>query len=244
MDSRQKSDHSPTFLRHYTYVPPPPKSTGRRRVTRVLLWSTTLIGLPLGLLAMSWLIMLPDTDLLARTNPPSTALMDARQAQAKNQSRAIGRQWMWVPLSYLSSSPCGRGAEDASFSLTKDSTGKELKRQPNASRSRRTKRGGSTITPLWPKTSICHPKLLFLKAREALITRSLEQHLTKKRILGCTSTSPVGQVMALKLRPVTLRKLLISQPTKPPGWRLFCRRRVDMIPGEKPLSSLDATNVF
>ena len=117
MDSRQKPDHSPTFLRHYTYDPPPPKSTGRRRVTRVLLWSTALIGLPLGLLAMSWLIMLPDTDLLARTNPTSTALMDARRAQAKKQSRAIGRQWMWVPLSRIS--PHLRhavvAAEDASF---------------------------------------------------------------------------------------------------------------------------------
>ena len=66
MDARQKPDHSPTFLRHYTYDPPPPKSTGRRRVTRVLLWSTALIGLPLGLLAMSWLIMLPDVDVLGR----------------------------------------------------------------------------------------------------------------------------------------------------------------------------------
>ncbi len=187
MDSRQKPDHSPTFLRHYTYDPPLPKSTGRRAATRVLLWSTALIGLPLGLLAVSWLIMLPDTDLLARTNPTSTALMDARQAQAKKQSRAIGRQWMWVPLSRIS--PHLRhavvAAEDASFFTHEGFDWEGMKEAAKYNlEAGELKRGGSTITQQLAKNLyLSSERSLFRKAREALITRSLEQHLTKKRIL-------------------------------------------------------------
>ncbi|MGZ8384922.1 MAG: monofunctional biosynthetic peptidoglycan transglycosylase [Nitrospira sp.] len=187
MDSRQKSDHSPTFLRHYTYDPPPPKSTGRRTVTRVLLWSTTLIGLPLGLLAMSWLIMLPDVDVLARTNPISTALMDHRQTQAKKQARGAPRQWMWVPLSRIS--PHLRhavvAAEDASFFSHKGFDWEGMKEAAKYNlEAGELKRGGSTITQQLAKNLyLSSERSLFRKAREALITRSLEQHLTKNRIL-------------------------------------------------------------
>nr|WP_217490813.1 biosynthetic peptidoglycan transglycosylase [Candidatus Nitrospira nitrificans] len=187
MDARQKSDHSPTFLRHYTYDPPPPKSTGRRRVTRVLLWSTALIGLPLGLLVMGWLIMLPDTDLLAKTNPTSTALMDARQAQATKQRHASGRQWMWVPLSRIS--PHLRhavvAAEDASFFTHEGFDWEGMKEAAKYNlEAGEFKRGGSTITQQLAKNLyLSSERSLFRKAREALITRSLEQHLTKKRIL-------------------------------------------------------------
>src|SRR6187549_3113287 len=117
MNSRRKTNHGPTFLRHYTYDPPPSKSTGRRTMARVLLWSAVLIGLPLGILTRSWLATLPDVAILAITNPTSTALMDHRLDHAKKQGRAIGRHWMWVPLSRIS--PHLRhavvAAEDASF---------------------------------------------------------------------------------------------------------------------------------
>ena len=46
------------------------------------------------------------------------------------------------------------------------------------------KRGGSTITQQLAKNLyLSSERSLFRKAREALITRSLEQHLTKERIL-------------------------------------------------------------
>jgi len=187
MDSRQKTDHSPTFLRHYTYDPLPPKSTGRRRVTRVLLWSTALIGLPLGLLAMTWLILLPDVDVLARANPKSTALMDHRQTQAKQQGRAAPRQWMWMPLSRIS--PHLRhavvAAEDASFFTHEGFDWEGMKEAAKYNlEAGELKRGGSTITQQLAKNLyLSSERSLFRKAREALITRSLEQHLTKKRIL-------------------------------------------------------------
>jgi monofunctional biosynthetic peptidoglycan transglycosylase len=47
------------------------------------------------------------------------------------------------------------------------------------------KRGGSTITQQFAKNLyLSSERSLLRKAREALITRSLEHHLTKERILG------------------------------------------------------------
>ncbi|MFY4730085.1 transglycosylase domain-containing protein, partial [Nitrospira sp. BLG_2] len=117
MDARRKANHTPTFLRHYTYDPPPRKSTGRRTVGRLLLWSVLLIGLPVSVLVLSWLSTLPDTDLLARTNPTSTALMDHRLARAAEQGRAGKRQWLWTPLSRIAPElqRAVIAAEDASF---------------------------------------------------------------------------------------------------------------------------------
>lgn len=187
MSSRHKASPSPTFLRHYTYDPPPPKSTSRRRVARFLLWSAVLIGLPLGILALSWLSILPDVELLARVNPTSTALMEARQAQAKERGRAIGRQWTWVPLSRIS--PHLRravvAAEDASFFTHEGFDWEGIKEAAKYNlEAGELKRGGSTITQQLAKNLyLSSERSLFRKAREALITRSLEQHLTKKRIL-------------------------------------------------------------
>lgn len=187
MDSRRKANHSPTFLRHYTYDPPSPKSTGRRSVARVFLWSALLIGLPFGILALGWLITLPDIDVLARINPTSTALMDARQAQAKERGRPIGRQWTWVPLSRIS--PHLRhavvAAEDASFFTHEGFDWEGMKEAAIYNlEAGEFKRGGSTITQQLAKNLyLSSERSLFRKAREALITRSLEQHLTKKRIL-------------------------------------------------------------
>jgi monofunctional biosynthetic peptidoglycan transglycosylase len=187
MDSRRKANHSPTFLRHYTYDPPLPKSTGRRRVARFLLWSTVLIGLPVGILALSWLITLPDVDVLARINPTSTALMDHRHAQAKEKGRAAARQWMWVPLSQIS--PHLRhavvAAEDASFFTHEGFDWEGIREAAKYNlEAGELKRGGSTITQQLAKNLyLSSERSLFRKAREALITRSLERHLTKKRIL-------------------------------------------------------------
>lgn len=187
MNSRQKTNHSPTFLRHYTYDPPPSKSTGKRTATRVLLWITVLIGLPLGLVAISWLILLPDTDLLIKTNPISTALMDARQAQANKQGHVIGRLWTWVPLSRIS--PHLRravvAAEDASFFTHEGFDWEGMKEAAKYNlEAGEFKHGGSTITQQLAKNLyLSSERSLFRKAREALITRSLEQHLTKNRIL-------------------------------------------------------------
>lgn len=187
MDSNRKPSHSPVFLRHYTYEPPPLKSTGRSRIRRVLLWAILLIGLPLGILALSWFMTLPDVERLTRTNPTSSALMEARQTQAKEQGRSVKRQWMWVPLSRIS--PHLRhavvAAEDASFFTHEGFDWEGIKDAAMHNlEAGEFKRGGSTITQQLAKNLyLSSERSLFRKAKEALITRELEQRLPKKRIL-------------------------------------------------------------
>lgn len=187
MDSNRKPSHSPVFLRHYTYEPPPLKSTGRSRIRRVLLWSTLLIGFPLGILMLSWFMTLPDVERLTRTNPTSSALMEARQTQAKEQGRSVKRQWMWVPLSRIS--PHLRhavvAAEDASFFTHEGFDWEGIKDAAMHNlEAGEFKRGGSTITQQLAKNLyLSSERSLFRKAKEALITRELEHRLSKKRIL-------------------------------------------------------------
>lgn len=187
MNSKRNSRRNAVFQRYYSYDPPSSKSTRARKTSRRLLWSIVLIGLPIGILGLSWLITLPDVSLLARTNPTSTALMEARETQAKDQARAIGRHWVWVPLSRIS--PHLRhavvAAEDASF-FTHEGFDWEGIRDAALYNleAGEMKRGGSTITQQLAKNLyLSSERSLLRKAREALITRSLEQHLTKKRIL-------------------------------------------------------------
>jgi monofunctional glycosyltransferase len=156
-------------------------------VTRVLLWSTLLIGLASGLLALSWLMTLPDVEILARINPTSTALMDHRLASTTKQGRTAKRKWVWVPLSRIAPDlqRAVIAAEDASFFIhegfdwdgIRDAAFYNLE-------AGEMKRGGSTITQQLAKNLyLSSERSLFRKAREALITRSLEQRLTKIRIL-------------------------------------------------------------
>ncbi len=187
MDERQKTSQSPIFFRPYTYDPRPPKSTNRRPIVRILLWCAIFIGLPLALLVTSWLITLPDVTALARTNPTSTALMETRQTQAKGQRRPIRHQWMWVPLSRIS--PHLRhavvAAEDASFFNHEGFDWEGIKDAAMHNlEAGEFKRGGSTITQQLAKNLyLSTERSLLRKAREALITHHLEQHLSKKRIL-------------------------------------------------------------
>lgn len=187
MDSRRKANHSPIFLRHYTYDPPRSKSTGRRTAARFLLWSTVLIGLPLGILALGWLSTLPDVDILARTNPTSTALMDHRLARTAQQGRAGKRQWIWTPLSKIAPElqRAVIAAEDASFFVHEGFDWEGIRDAALYNlEAGELKRGGSTITQQLAKNLyLSSERSLFRKGREALITRSLEHRLTKTRIL-------------------------------------------------------------
>lgn len=187
MDEQQRASQSPIFFRPYTYDPPPLKSTGRSRIRRVFLWGTLFIGLPLGILMLSWFMTLPDVKHLTRTNPTSTALMETRQTQAKEQGRPIKRQWVWVPLSRIS--PHLRHAvvvaEDASFFIHDGFDWEGIKEAAKYNiEAGELKRGGSTITQQLAKNLyLSSERSLLRKAREALITHHLEQHLPKNRIL-------------------------------------------------------------
>jgi monofunctional biosynthetic peptidoglycan transglycosylase len=153
----------------------------------MLLWSALIVGLPIGLLALTWLITLPDVATLARNNPTSTALMESRQARASEQGRAIPRQWTWVPISRISShlQRAVIAAEDASFFIHEGFDWEGIRDAAiHNLEAGEMKRGGSTITQQLAKNLYLSPeRSLWRKAREALITRSLEHRLTKERIL-------------------------------------------------------------
>ena len=148
-----------------------------------------IIGLclPIGAVLFLWLLEMPDVSILRATNPTVTALMEARQAQAAAQGHTIGRHWIWVPLSRIS--PSLRQAvvagEDASFFTHEGFDWEGIKDAALYNiEAGKLKRGGSTITQQLAKNLyLSSERSLVRKAREALITRSLEQHLTKERIL-------------------------------------------------------------
>jgi monofunctional biosynthetic peptidoglycan transglycosylase len=153
----------------------------------VLLLLLLCLAVPAAALAMVWLLTLPDVSTLRTANPSSTALMDARQAEADAAGARLARHWVWVPLSRIS--PHLRravvAAEDASFFThegfdwegMKDAALYDIEQGA-------LKRGGSTITQQLAKNLyLSSERSILRKAQEALITRSLEHHLTKQRIL-------------------------------------------------------------
>jgi len=162
------------------------KSTARSR-SRVKAFLIIGLCLPVGAVLFFWLLEMPDVSVLRATNPTVTALMEARQAQAKAKGDAIGRQWTWVPLSRIS--PYLRqavvAAEDASFFTHEGFDWKGIKDAALYNlEAGNLKRGGSTITQQLAKNLyLSSERSLHRKVREALITRSLEHHLTKERIL-------------------------------------------------------------
>jgi monofunctional biosynthetic peptidoglycan transglycosylase len=162
------------------------KSTVPRR-SGLMLTAILCLGLPTAALIWIWLATMPDVSSLRRANPTSTALMESRQAQAMQQGRHIGRHWIWVPLARIS--PHLRravvAAEDASFFTHEGFDWEGMKEAALYDLEKgELKRGGSTITQQLAKNLyLSSERSLLRKAHEALITLSLEQQLSKDRIL-------------------------------------------------------------
>jgi monofunctional glycosyltransferase len=162
------------------------KSTARSR-SRVKAFLIIGLCLPIGAVLFFWLLEMPDVSALRATNPTVTALMEARRTQAKAKGYTLERHWTWVPLSRIS--PYLRQAvvegEDASFFTHEGFDWEGIKDAALYNlEAGKLKRGGSTITQQLAKNLyLSSERSLLRKAREALITRALEQHLTKERIL-------------------------------------------------------------
>lgn len=162
------------------------KST-RRTLARMIVWGLVFAGLPVGAMAFVWLVTLPDVARLATSNPTSTAVMDSRMAASKASGRPEVRTWIWVPLSRISPHlpRAVIAAEDASFFIHEGFDWEGIKDAAMHNlEAGEMKRGGSTITQQLAKNLyLSSERSLLRKAREALITRSLEHGLTKERIL-------------------------------------------------------------
>ncbi len=156
------------------------------RIHPVMLCILAVIVL-LGGVCFYWLLTFPDVAALKTANPPSTALMDARERQARSDDKPFRRRWTWVPLGQIAPAlqRAVIAAEDAQFFLhegfdwegLKDAAVKNIE-------AGKVTHGGSTITQQLAKNLYLSSERSFLrKAQEALITRALEHHLSKRRIL-------------------------------------------------------------
>jgi monofunctional glycosyltransferase len=169
------------------YHPSMVKSNLSRRLARLLFRLLLLTALALSGIAGWWWLTFPDIAALAKVNPTTTALIEARAADARREDRPVAPRWTWTPLSRISShlQKAVIVSEDASFFRhegfdwggIQDATLRNIKAGKLA-------RGGSTITQQLAKNLyLSSEKNLLRKVHEALIARSLERRLSKKRIL-------------------------------------------------------------
>jgi len=133
------------------------------------------------------LIAFPDVAALAKERPKTTAFMEQRKKQLRLDGKNDDLKWTWV--SYGRISPSLRRAvlvaEDNAFYDHEgvDTTAMKEAFERNWKRGKVT-HGGSTITQQLAKNLYLSPSRNPLrKVREYFIARSLEKHLTKKRIL-------------------------------------------------------------
>ncbi len=163
----------------------PPRSPRRwsRAVARVAEVGTILVAT--GALAL-W-CSIPKTGRLADENPVSTAFIDLRRDQAAADGHPFKLEWQWRPLGkisrYLRASLIY--AEDYNF-YRHDGVDWDAVEQALDSNLDKgaVAVGGSTITQQLAKNLYLSPsRSLVRKLREMLIAFSLEDHLTKTRIL-------------------------------------------------------------
>jgi monofunctional glycosyltransferase len=148
----------------------------------VALWAALCA---LALAALFWLT-LPSAGPLRTSNPPSTALIDARAREARKLGRAARRNQHWTPLSRISPwlQQAVVNSEDARFfqhhGFDVVETGVALEQ---AVEKGRLGRGASTLTQQLAKNLwLGEERSLLRKAREYLLARRLEG-LGKPRIL-------------------------------------------------------------
>ena len=140
----------------------------------------------IAFLAYEWLTF-PDVARLAKETPKSTAFMDQRREQLRDEGKDDTLHYTFVPYDRIS--PYLRRAvlvaEDDSFY---EHHGVDVKGMQEAIekdwKKKKLARGGSTITQQLAKNLYLSPSRNPLrKLKEFFIARALEEHLTKKRIL-------------------------------------------------------------
>jgi monofunctional biosynthetic peptidoglycan transglycosylase len=138
------------------------------------------------LIGYEW-ITFPDVSALATNPPATTAFMEQRKAELRDAGKSDAIDYRWVP--YARISPYLRRAvlvaEDDSFF---EHGGVDVNALEEAIRKdwahKKMTHGGSTITQQLAKNLYLSPSRNPLrKVKEYFIARSLESHLSKKRIL-------------------------------------------------------------
>jgi monofunctional biosynthetic peptidoglycan transglycosylase len=139
------------------------------------------------LIAVYEWITFPDVSALATKPPATTAFMEQRKAELRAAGKSDAIEYRWVPYARISPY-LRRGvlvAEDDTFY---EHDGVDVKALEEAVRKdwerKKATHGGSTITQQLAKNLYLSPSRNPLrKVKEYFIARSLENHLSKKRIL-------------------------------------------------------------
>jgi monofunctional biosynthetic peptidoglycan transglycosylase len=153
-----------------------------------LLKRTVLILFAALLLLVVWeWITFPNVALLAKEPPKTTAFMERRRAELRRAGKDDAIDFRWVPYGRISPSlrRAVLVAEDNEFYEHKGVDTEAMKEafERNWKKGKIT-HGGSTITQQLAKNLYLSPsRNPIRKIREYFIARSLENHLTKKRIL-------------------------------------------------------------
>jgi monofunctional biosynthetic peptidoglycan transglycosylase len=147
-----------------------------------------LIAVAALLLLLVWeVVTFPDVSALAKEPPKTTAFMERRREELRDAGKSDVLEFRWVPYDRIS--PNLRRsvlvAEDNGFYEHKGVDAKAMREAFERDwKKGRITHGGSTITQQLAKNLYLSPSRNPLrKIREYFIARSLEKHLTKKRIL-------------------------------------------------------------
>jgi monofunctional biosynthetic peptidoglycan transglycosylase len=145
-----------------------------------LLWPLAL-GLTAAAVAAVWVVLTwPGVAALADENPETTAFMDAARARGDDVA------WRWVAYDRISleAKKAVVAAEDMSFFSHNGFDTHELRIAARDAVQGKRVRGASTITQQVAKNLWLSPSRSPLrKLRELVLTRQLEEHLSKRRIL-------------------------------------------------------------
>jgi monofunctional biosynthetic peptidoglycan transglycosylase len=140
----------------------------------------------LALLGYLWLT-LPDVRALRTANPPATAFMELRAAEARRSGQTPRRVQRWVSYGHISPelTRAVLVAEDDAFWQHEGVDFDQMQESLEADWARgRFARGGSTITQQLAKNLYLSPsKNPLRKLRELVIARRMEAELKKARIL-------------------------------------------------------------
>jgi monofunctional biosynthetic peptidoglycan transglycosylase len=135
----------------------------------------------LGMMAalIIW-ITWPDVGALSKKNPESTAFIESARARGDHV------RWRWVPYDHISFElkKAVVTSEDMSFFSHNGFDTHEIKVAAREAVQGKRVRGASTITQQLAKNLWLSPsRSPFRKLRELVLTRQLEEHLAKRRIL-------------------------------------------------------------
>jgi monofunctional biosynthetic peptidoglycan transglycosylase len=164
---------------------PPPAKWALRRGRTVAIVLLACVALVLLFALFQWLTW-PDVKGLATRPPERTAFMDAYRARRRAAGEDTTVSWRWVAWDEISVhlKRAVVSAEDMEFFSHSGFSASEMEVALREAFAGERFRGASTITQQLAKNLWLSPsRNPWRKVKEALLTKSLERHLDKRRIL-------------------------------------------------------------